>query len=211
VATSGTSFLAEVTAGVQPFHGELFGNVRLDAERYFPIPLGSTHVMLRGGAGTSFGGRFARSYYLSSFDTLRGVPFGTERWLLGQHYLYSTAELRVPLDAIIRIAFLNTLMGVAGFDFGGVGASARDLWNHRVLDAAVGVNVGLGPILLRLHFAYPFDINAAAGRPSTTWVTQFSLGLAGLEGYMFRQHGGPSDKKAPTPPVTLGGMNVGGM
>ncbi|MFL5351332.1 tolB protein precursor protein [Archangium sp.] len=209
VPTSGSSFLGEVTTGVQPFNSEIFGNVRLDAERYFPIPLGSTHIMLRGGAGTSFGGRFTRSFFLSSFDTLRGVPFGTERWLLGQHYLYSTVELRVPLDALIRVAFLNTLMGVAGFDAGGVGGSARDLWNRRVLDAAVGVNVGLGPILMRLHFAYPFDIHAPAGRPADRWVTQFSLGLAGLEGYLFKQKGSAAHKKDPIgPPVTLGGMNM---
>jgi hypothetical protein len=210
VAISGSSFLGEVTTGVQPFNGELFGNVRLDAERYFPIPLGSTHLMLRGGTGMSFGGRFARSYYLSSFDTLRGVPFGDTQWLLGQHYLYSTLELRVPLDALIRIAFLNSIMGVAGFDLGGVGGSLRDMYNRRVLDAAVGINVGLGPILLRLHFAYPFDIKAPAGRPDTKWVTQFSIGLAGFEGYMFKQHGdGARAKKAPAPPVSLDGMRGG--
>ncbi|MFY0574313.1 hypothetical protein ACN28S_08120 [Cystobacter fuscus] len=210
VATSGTSFLTEVTAGVQPFHGEFFGNVRLDAERYFPIPLGSTHVMLRGGAGTSFGGRFARSYYLSSFDTLRGVPFGDTAWLLGQHYLYSTLELRVPLDAIIRIAFLNSIMGVAGFDVGGVGGSLHDMFDRRVVDAAVGINVGLGPILLRLHFAYPFDTKAKAGRPDTKWVTQFSIGMAGLEGYMFKQRGGAKPaRQGPAPPVSLNAMRGG--
>ncbi|WNG45630.1 tolB protein precursor protein [Archangium minus] len=209
VPISGTSFMSELTTGVQPFHGEVFGNVRLDAERYFPIPLGSTHIMLRGGAGTSFGGRFTRSFYLSSFDTIRGVPFGDEEWLLGQHYLYSTLELRVPLDALIRVAFLNTLMGVAGFDLGGVGSSARDIWNRRVLNAAVGINLGLGPLLLRLHFAYPFDINAPVGRPADEWVTQFSIGMAGLEGYLFKQHGSAKKKKeAPQPPVTLGGMGM---
>ncbi|WP_375766683.1 tolB protein precursor protein [Archangium gephyra] len=212
VPISGTSFLSEVTAGVQPFNGEFYGNLRLDAERYFPIPLGSTHLMLRGGAGTSFGGRFSQSFYLSSFDTLRGVPFGNEQWLLGQHYLYSTLELRVPLDALIRIAFLNTLMGVAGFDLGGVGNSARELWNRRVLDAAVGINVGLGPILLRLHFAYPFDIHAPVGRPADKWVTQFSIGLAGLEGYLFKGHGSPGQKKKEiSPPVTLGGPRIGSL
>ncbi|MFY0569559.1 tolB protein precursor protein [Archangium lansingense] len=211
VPISGTSFLSEVTTGVQPFHGEIYGSLRLDAERYFPIPLGSTHVMLRGGAGTTFGGRFAQSFYLSSFDTIRGIPFGNEQWLLGQHYLYSTLELRVPLDALIRIAFLNTLMGVAGFDAGGVGSSARDMWNRRVLNTAVGVNVGLGPILLRLHFAYPFDINAPAGRPANRWVTQFSIGLAGLEGYLFKGHPKTSTKKAPAPPVTLGGPRIGSL
>jgi hypothetical protein len=209
---SGTSLLTELTTGVQPFHGQVFGNVRLDAERYFPLHLGSTHVLLRGGVGTSFGGRFSRSYYLSSFDTIRGVPFGNEQWLLGQHYLYSTAELRIPLDALIRVAFLNTLMGVAGVDFGGVGGSARQMWDRRVLDAAVGVNVGLGPLLLRLHFAYPFDIRAPAGRPADKWVTQFSIGLAGLEGYLFKGHGKatPGAKPPLTAPASLGGMRVGG-
>jgi hypothetical protein len=211
VPTSGSSVLAEVTTGVQPFNAEVYGNVRLDAERYFPIPLGATHIMLRGGSGATFGGRFARSYYLSSFDTLRGVPFGNTQWLLGQHYLYSTLELRVPLDALIRIAFLNSLMGVAGFDAGGVGSSPRDIWDRRVLDAAVGINVGLGPILLRLHFAYPFDVKAPAGRPADKWVTQFSIGLAGLEGYMFKQHGdtsGSQRRPAPGGPVSLGGPTV---
>ncbi|ATB31809.1 PD40 domain-containing protein [Melittangium boletus] len=210
VPTSGSSVLGEITTGVQPLHGEVFGNLRLDAERYFPIPLGATHIMLRGGAGATFGGRFARSFYLSSFDTLRGVPFGDTQWLLGQHYLYSTLELRVPLDALIRIAFLNSIMGVAGFDAGGVGSSARGIWDRRVVDAAVGFNVGLGPILLRLHFAYPFDVKAPAGRPADKWVTQFSIGLAGLEGYMFKQRGGSSPKRRDTPgaPVSLGGMSV---
>ena len=207
---AGSSLLAEVTTGVQPFNGEIFGNVRLDAERYFPVMLGSTHLLLRGGTGATFGGRFARSFYLSSFDTIRGVRFGDERFLLGQHYLYSTMELRVPLDALIRIAFLNTLMGVAGVDFGGVGTSARDVWNHRVLNAAVGFNVGLGPILLRLHFAYPFDIRARAGKPAEGWVTQFSIGLAGLDGYLFKQKAAaPGAKPMPSAPVTLGGMQVG--
>ena len=210
VPTSGSSVLGEITTGMQPFNGEVFGNLRLDAERYFPIPLGATHIMLRGGAGATFGGRFSRSFYLSSFDTLRGVPFGNTQWLLGQHYLYSTLELRVPLDALIRIAFLNSLMGVAGFDAGGVGTSARNIWDRRVVDAAVGFNVGLGPILLRLHFAYPFDVKAPAGRPASKWVTQFSIGLAGLEGYMFKQRGGASPKRrdAPGAPVSLGGMSV---
>ncbi|WP_434388405.1 tolB protein precursor protein [Melittangium boletus] len=211
VPTSGSSVLGEVTAGVQPFNGEFFGNVRVDAERYFPIPLGATHIMLRGGTGSSFGGRFSRSFYLSSFDTLRGVPFGDAQWLLGQHYLYSTLELRVPLDALVRIAFLNSLMGVAGFDAGGIGSSARNIWDRRVVDAAVGFNVGLGPILLRLHFAYPFDVKAPVGRPADKWVTQFSIGLAGLEGYMFKQKGASAPKRrdAPRAPVSLGGLQVG--
>ncbi|HSP79117.1 MAG TPA: tolB protein precursor protein [Myxococcaceae bacterium] len=208
---AGRSFLLQLNSGVQPFEGEYFGNVRVDAEQFFPVLLGATHLMLRGGAGTTFGGRFARSFYLSSFDTLRGARFGQEQWLLGQHYLYSTLELRVPLDSLIRVAFLNSIMGVAGVDFGGVGGSARDMWNHRILDAAVGFNVGLGPLLLRLHFAYPFDIGAEAGRPSEEWVTQFSIGIAGLEGFLGKDFGAHSTRPAtPAPPVGLGNGRIGG-
>jgi hypothetical protein len=208
VPLSGTSTLLEVSLGAHPFDREVFGNVRLDAERYFPLHLGSTHVMLRGGTGTTFGGQYARSFYLSSFDTIRGVPFGDERWLLGPHYLYSTLELRVPLDPIIRVLILNNIMGVAGFDFGGVGTSPRDAWDHRVLNAAVGINVGFGPLLLRLHFAYPFDIGARAGRPDDGWVTQFSIGLAGLEGY-FGKNGGERNSRPRVPPPDMGGFPAG--
>lgn len=185
---AGTALLAELDTGVQPLNGEVFGNVRGDAEHYIPL-LGTTRLLLRGGVGSTFGGRFARSFFLSSFDTIRGVPFGNTQWLLGRHYLYSTLELRVPLNEIIRVAFLSNLEGVAGFDAGGVGPTVQSLWDRRLLNAAVGANFTLGPLLLRLHFAYPFDIGAPAGRPAETWITQFSLGLIGLDGFFTRQSG----------------------
>jgi hypothetical protein len=208
VPLAGNSVLMEVSFGAQPFEREVFGNVRLDAEQYFPLHLGSTHLMLRGGTGTTFGGQYSRSFYLSSFDTIRGVPFGDEEWLLGPHYLYSTLELRIPLDPIIRVLILNNIMGVAGFDFGGVGTSPRDAWDHRVLNAAVGINVGFGPLLLRLHFAYPFDIGARYGRPDEGWVTQFSIGLAGLEGYLGK-NGGERNTRPRVPPPSMVGMPSG--
>ncbi len=179
---SGSSVLLETSVGVQPFNEEAYSNIRLDAERYFPI-FGRTHIFLRGGAGTTLGGRYARSYYLYSFDTLRGVNFGDERWLLGRNFLYSTLELQLPLNDIVRVAFLSDLEAVAGFDAGGVGEGTRDLWDHRTVNAVVGFNLALGPLLLRLHFAKPFDINAAAGKPDPGWVTNFSLGIAGLNGF----------------------------
>ncbi|RYZ38742.1 MAG: tolB protein precursor protein, partial [Myxococcaceae bacterium] len=123
------------------------------------------------------------SYYLSSFDTLRGVNFGDERWLLGQHFVYSTLEAQLPLNDIIRVAFLSDLEAIAAIDAGGVGDGTRDLWDHRVLNAVIGVNLSLGPLLLRLHFARPFDIKAAAGKPDEGWVTNFSIGVAGLNGF----------------------------
>ncbi|WP_342380827.1 tolB protein precursor protein [Myxococcus stipitatus] len=195
---SGSSVLLETTLGAQPFDDQAYGNFRLDAERYFPI-YGRTNLFLRGGAGTTLGGRYARSYFLSSFDTLRGVNFGDERWLLGRHFAYSTLELQLPLNDIIRVAFLSDLEAVAGIDVGGVGNSSRDLWNHRVLDAAVGVNVALGPLLMRLHFARPLDIGAKAGKPDSGWVTNFSLGIAGLNGFFDQANTGAANNSAPQP------------
>lgn len=183
---AGTALLTELDMGMQPLNGEVFGNLRADAEHYIPL-FGTTRLLLRGGAGSTFGGRFARSFFLSSFDTIRSIRFGDVQWLLGRHYLYSTLELKVPLNELIRVAFLSNLEGVAGFDAGGVGPTLEGIWERRVLNAAVGANFTLGPVLLRLHFAYPFDIGAPAGRPARDWVTQFSLGLIGLDGFFTRQ------------------------
>lgn len=195
---AGSSALLETTVGVQPFDNEAYSNIRLDAERYFPI-YGRTHVFLRGGAGTTLGGRYARSYFLSSFDTLRGVNFGDVQWLLGRHFLYSTMELQLPLNDIVRVAFLSDLEAVAGLDFGGVGENWRDLRDHRVLNAAIGFNVALGPLLMRLHFAKPIDIKAAAGKPDPGWVTNFSLGIAGLNGFFDQGNTGAKNNGPPQP------------
>nr|WP_225937222.1 tolB protein precursor protein [Myxococcus sp. RHSTA-1-4] len=195
---AGSSALLEMTVGVQPFEGETYSNIRLDAERYFPI-YGRSHIFLRGGTGTTLGGRYARSYFLSSFDTLRGVNFGDERWLLGRHFAYSTLELQLPLNDIVRVAFLSDLEAVAGLDLGAVGENSQDFWDHRVLDAAFGVNVALGPLLMRLHFARPIDIGAEAGKPDPGWVTNFSLGIAGLNGFFDQANTGKKSGAAPTP------------
>ncbi|MFP2932275.1 tolB protein precursor protein, partial [Pyxidicoccus sp. 3LG] len=207
---AGSSALLETTVGVQPFNDEAYSNIRLDAERYFPI-YGRTHFFVRAGAGTTLGGRYARSYYLSSFDTLRGVNFGDERWLLGRHFVYSTLELQLPLNDIIRVAFLSDLEAIAGFDAGGVGAGSRDLWNHRVVDGVIGLNVALGPLLMRLHFARPFDVGAAAGKPDSGWVTNFSLGIAGLNGFFDQANTGAKNNASVRPsspalmPANMGG------
>ena len=67
------------------------------------------------------------------------------------------------------------LEGVIGMDFGGVGRNMDDLWDRRVLDLALGVNFGIGPLVLRLHYAKPFDIGAIATPNRGDWVTNLSL------------------------------------
>ncbi|MBF5044862.1 tolB protein precursor protein [Aggregicoccus sp. 17bor-14] len=196
----GSSALAEVVGGVQPFEGETYTSIRLDGQHYLHIA-GPTALQLRGGVGTSFGGRFAQPYFLSSFDTLRGVNFGDDRWLLGQKFLFSTMELQIPLGGLVQVAFLNNIKGVAGLDFGAVGDGTHELWDRRVLDYAIGFNVGLGPLLMRLHFARPLDINSPFGKPDTGWVTNFSIGILGLNGFFGDQS---ANAHAPAPPGAQG-------
>ncbi|WP_224247743.1 M61 family metallopeptidase [Hyalangium gracile] len=191
---SGSSALLEATVGAQPFNEQAYSNLRLDLERYFPI-YGRSNIFIRAAGGTTVGGRYARSYFLSSFDTLRGVNFGDEDWLLGRHFAYSTAELQVPLNDLIRVAFLSDLEAIAGVDVGGVGNSSRRMWDRRTLDFALGFNLSLGPLLMRLHFARPVDIGAEAGKPDPGWVTNFSIGIAGLNGFFDRR--GEGDVRPP--------------
>ncbi|WP_041792438.1 PD40 domain-containing protein [Stigmatella aurantiaca] len=205
---TGTSALLELTAGAQPFDQQTYSNVRLDLERYFSI-YGRSNLLFRAAGGTTVGGRYARSYYLSSFDTLRGVNFRDEDWLLGRHFAYSTVELQLPLNDLIRIAFLSDLEAVAAVDVGGVGNSSRQMWDRRVLDFVLGANIALGPLLLRLHFARPVDIGSDFGKPDPNWVTNFSIGIAGLNGF-FDQRGETRRKPSLTPPPGfIGGSRTG--
>jgi hypothetical protein len=162
--------------------------------------------MFRLAGGTAFGGQYARSYFLSSFDTLRGVNFGDDNWLLGRNFAYSTLELQVPLNDIIRVAFLSDLEAIAAVDVGGVGNDADRLWARRTLDWVLGVNIALGPLLMRLHFARPVDIGA--GKPDPGWVTNFSIGLAGLPGF-FDQRGDVRPPSFTPPGMTGGGARPG--
>jgi hypothetical protein len=169
---SGSSLLLSLTGDYQPSYREVFASARLDGETYLPI-YDRVNVFFRTGAGASFGGRLARQFFLSSFYTLRGVPF-QNRLLLGRTFGYSTLELQFPINFLIRIPFVD-LEGVVGTDFGGVGNTAADAWNQRVFDIATGVNFGFGPIVLRLHFAKPVDVGGVLPNNGTI-VPNLSLG-----------------------------------
>jgi hypothetical protein len=118
----------------------------------------------------------------------------------------------VPLNELIRVAFLSDLEAIAGMDVGGVGNSSRLMWDHRTLDLVAGFNIGLGPLLMRLHFARPIDIGARPedfdapnGKPDPGWVTNFSIGIAGLNGFLDRK--GEGDVRPP--PSIPGGAYIG--
>ncbi len=170
---SGTSALLEGTLGTQPFEEVLYETARFDGEHYIRL-FGRTHLLFRGGAGATFGSRFGREFFLYSFDTLRGVPFGEPDFLLGRRYFFTTTELQFPLNDLVRIPIID-LEGIIGADFGAVGKTSEEAWDRRVLDLAIGVNFGIGPLVLRLHYAKPFDIGAIATPNRGDWVTNLSL------------------------------------
>jgi hypothetical protein len=171
---TGNSLLVEGLLGSRPFDAQAYGSGRLDFSKYVPIA-GSANFFLRGGAGTSVGS-LAQGFYLSSFDTLRGVYPGDPEFLLGRHFAFSTAELQIPLDLFLRVLFLSNLEGIVALDAGSVSDEATELWDHRVLDAVVGGNVILGPLMFRIHFARPLDVGAPLPTgEEPVWVTNLSL------------------------------------
>jgi hypothetical protein len=170
---SGRSALAETRLLAQPIGGELGASVRLDAEQYIPLG-GASNIMLRLGAGHALGDLMP-GFFLSSYDTLRGVRFGDPELLLGRSYFFSTVELQVPLRWLVSIRFLD-LEGILGADFGGVGENPSAVWDRRVLDLVTGTNIGFGPLVLRLHFARPIDVGGAILPLGGDWNTSFSLG-----------------------------------
>lgn len=171
---AGHSVLLEGTLSVQPSENEVFGSVRLDAEKYLPL-IGRSNLVLRAGGGTTFGGTFKRKFYLSSFDTLRGVPFGNEDFLLGETYMYSTAELQIPLNILVRLLIFSDIEGIVALDFGSVSDDLDAFFDKRVLDFVLGFNFGLGPLVFRLHFAKPINTGVPMANDGS-WVTNFSLG-----------------------------------
>ncbi len=176
----GGSLLLQLTGGAQPERAATFGEARLDVARYIALG-GSANLALRAGVGGSLGGELAREFFLSGFDTLRGVGFNDTDYLLGRYFYFGTTELQLPLSSIVRVIFLPNIEAVFGVDFGGVANDTAVLWDKRVLDFVLGANFVIGPIVLRLHFAKPVDTGARPERAGIArplgqdWVTNLSL------------------------------------
>ncbi len=180
----GSSFLLSTNVGVQPFDDMLYDQLRLDAEHYIRI-IGPVNLGFRGAAGTTFGSDRAPQFYLSSFHTLRGVPFGDIDYLLGRNFVYATAELQFPILELSSFPLID-LEGVLGVDAGAVadeytlGGRRRPLealWEKRVLDFVFGVNLGFGPIVIAIHFGQPVKLGKTPlGVPNDGDLT-FNLSL----------------------------------
>jgi outer membrane protein assembly factor BamA len=161
----GSSFLLSTNLGVQPFDNMVYDQARLDAEHYIRI-IGPVNLGMRLGLGTTVGSDRAPQFYLSSFQTLRGVPFGDIDYLLGRNFLYATTELQFPIFEFLSFPLID-LEGVLGADIGSVADEydragrrrpLQALWDKRLFDLVFGVNFGFGPIIIQLHFGKPIDI-----------------------------------------------------
>ncbi|HYS11343.1 MAG TPA: hypothetical protein VEP66_21585 [Myxococcales bacterium] len=196
-ANGGTSFLVQIGMGDIPTRGSegVYGWVQTDTIKTFKI-VGRSRLFMRGALGAAQGSRFGRTFFLSSFDNLRGFRWGDSR-LLGDAYYVGQAEFQFPLDVLVRIALFSNLTGIVGFDFGGVVDSNRaqqnhlghgysklratleDAWAQRTADYVLGVNLGLGPFELRVQFAHGIDIGGLVpeqdSRGGTRWVPNISL------------------------------------
>ena len=89
------------------------------------------------------------------------------------------------------------VVGVFGFDFGGVvdsnravqnyagrgwaklHATLKEAWANRTADYVLGVNFGFGPFELRVQFAHGIDVGGIVpeqdSHGNTTWVPNISL------------------------------------
>jgi hypothetical protein len=152
----GSSLLLSDTLAVEPFDNVQYQQARLDTEHYFRI-IGAANLLVRGALGVTVGDHRAPQFFLSSFHTLRGVPFGDTDYLLGRDFFYSTVEFQFPIATFIEFPLID-LEGVLAADFGGVGNGAVNIWDRRVLDFVFGFNLGFAPLVLRIHFGQPIGI-----------------------------------------------------
>jgi hypothetical protein len=202
---SGNSLLLEVGGNYLPWRRAITGFARADAAKWFQLG-GRANFSIRVAGGTSFAPNdnsqtWARSWWLTSADNLRGFYPLDLNYLIGQNYYVANAELQLPLDPIVRLAIFDYIEGVAAMDFGGVfdgfktrsgcrpsdtvcddgtpvGANALGAWDARTLTGVLGLNVLFGPLLLRVHFGHPFDIGGVrtpAQQSNTSWVTNVTL------------------------------------
>jgi hypothetical protein len=197
----GSAVLLELGGGWLPGRQAVHGFARLDAAHWWRI-LGRSNLMLRAAGGGSFapderGLHWARAWWLTSADNLRGFfPLDTG-YLVGTHYFVANAELQFPLSPVVRLFLFDYLEGVVAADFGGVANHVQNvrqfacsaggacgevtlpgLWASRTLTGVLGVNAVLGPVLLRVHFGHPIDIRGAptpALADGTRWVTNLTL------------------------------------
>lgn len=174
-AYGGGSFLFEVGGGYLPLRNAVHQYATMDAQYHLSL-FASTALHFRLASGWAGGSAFGRQFFLSSYDNLRMFSVNDPR-LLGTAFTVANLDFEVPLDQIIALAFVSNIKGIVGLDFGGVAAQPTELWDARALALVLGMNIGLGPLEVRVHFARAFDINPAQ-RLGPEWMPNISLRYA---------------------------------
>jgi outer membrane protein assembly factor BamA len=183
---SGNSVLLSGEWNILPFRGSSYGEIQLDAQKYFRI-WRTANLHFRAAAGTAFGNQFSRQFFVWPIYNLRGIPFsGTHAdKFTGKYYTVGTAELQIPLDRLVRLAIFQNIEGIAAVDVGSVYSEFNpatsggfdDALDNRTAAGVLGFNFNLAIFQFRLHFAKPFDIGGL--EPGTDlpdgWVTNFSI------------------------------------
>ncbi|HVO31804.1 MAG TPA: hypothetical protein VMV18_13750, partial [bacterium] len=180
----GNSLLATVSTYYQPTRNSWFGQYQVDGEHYIRV-YKTANIGFRVAWGESFGDEWKRPFYVSSVDNLRGVPYFSYDYLIQNKYLVGQAELKVPLNGLIRLLIFQNIEGIAAVDAGSVFNKYDQFDANKTAAFVTGFNFNLAIFQFRLHFAKPFDIGGIKpGQPWSQdgqivvpdgWVTNFTI------------------------------------
>jgi hypothetical protein len=167
----GSSLVAGLSAGYLPVRDFGYARFQGDAQQRIPL-VGRSSLLLRAAGGATTGGDWSPQFFLSSIGNLEGFRFGDER-LLGDNYYVSNLRLTLPLDGLVMVPIFTGIYGVAGFDFGAAFDDWSRAWDQRSLSAVLGTDIGLGPLVVQLHWGRLLDVGGTPGRGD--WVFNLDL------------------------------------
>lgn len=155
-----------------------FGGVMTDYQFFYPFISSYERWLgtLRLAGGTSAGGAFREQFYVPAAYNLRTISEGSIE-LFGEHYYLGQLETQFPISPVWGNALY--FQGVVGADLGAVNFRVNEAWRRRRAAWVTGTNVGLGPVIVRFHFARPFDVG---GEPpvKNLWHSYLSIMLSPL-------------------------------
>lgn len=174
----GQSWVVEARGTLTGGETDPFGSLSTDYQFYYPFLRGYERWVgsLRLAAGTSAGGAFREQFYLPAAYNLRTLPEGSVA-LFGEHYYLAQAETTFPLSPVWGGALY--VQGVVGADAGAVSFDVNRAWRERRGAGVLGTNFGLGPVIVRFHFARPIPVGG--DHPAKNlWRTYLSIALSPL-------------------------------